>query len=160
MRVERLVQPRLDLVGIIAGGQLDHLRTLGPSQLFSEGCCFGRVAVVCMESSGSRRDTAWAMSEENVKSFYKAHDAFNRRDFDAYAALADPDIEVYSLIAQLLEGSGGPYRGHDGLRRYWEKVLSLASDMSTEVAEVRDLGAVTVARARVRGHGIDSDAPD
>jgi len=29
MRVERLAQPRLDLVGIAAGGQLDHVRTLG-----------------------------------------------------------------------------------------------------------------------------------
>src|SRR4029453_4584191 len=28
MRVERLAQPRLDLVGIAAGGQLDHVRTL------------------------------------------------------------------------------------------------------------------------------------
>jgi hypothetical protein len=28
MRVERLAQPRLDLVGITAGGQLDHVRIL------------------------------------------------------------------------------------------------------------------------------------
>jgi hypothetical protein len=28
MRVERLAQPRLDLVGIAAGGQLDHVRNL------------------------------------------------------------------------------------------------------------------------------------
>ena len=28
MRVERLAQPRLDLVGIAAGGQLDHVRIL------------------------------------------------------------------------------------------------------------------------------------
>jgi hypothetical protein len=30
MRVERLAQPRLDLVGIAAGGQLDHVRILSP----------------------------------------------------------------------------------------------------------------------------------
>jgi hypothetical protein len=28
MRVERLAQPRLDLVGIAAGGQLDHVPTV------------------------------------------------------------------------------------------------------------------------------------
>jgi hypothetical protein len=28
VRVERLAQPRLDLVGIAAGGQLDHVRTV------------------------------------------------------------------------------------------------------------------------------------
>jgi hypothetical protein len=30
MRVERLAQPRLDLVGITAGGQLDHVRVINP----------------------------------------------------------------------------------------------------------------------------------
>src|SRR5262249_51247209 len=33
MRVERLAQPRLDLVGIAAGGQLDHVRNLSVSRL-------------------------------------------------------------------------------------------------------------------------------
>lgn len=85
---------------------------------------------------------------------YEANDAFNRRDLDALLALADPDIEVFPLIARL-EG-GGPYRGHDGVRRWWESWLAVAPDFSTEVEEVRDLGDVTVARFRVRGHGIRS----
>jgi hypothetical protein len=44
MRVERLAQPRLDLVGIAAGDQLDHVRTLSersrkkrPRGVLSEG---------------------------------------------------------------------------------------------------------------------------
>jgi hypothetical protein len=32
MLVECLAQPRLDLVGIAAGGQLDHVRTLSGSE--------------------------------------------------------------------------------------------------------------------------------
>ncbi len=96
------------------------------------------------------------MSEENVELTYEASDAVNRRDLNALLALADPDIEVFPLIARL-EG-GGPYRGHHGVRRWWESWLAVAPDFSTEVEEVRDLGAVTVARFRVRGHGIGSGA--
>ena len=96
------------------------------------------------------------MSQENVELTNEATDAFNRRDLDALLALADPDIEVFPLIARL-EG-GGPYRGHDGVRRWFESWLAVAPDFSTEVEEVRDLGDVTVARFRVRGHGIGSGA--
>jgi hypothetical protein len=56
------------------------------------------------------------MSQENVELVYRAADAFNRRDFDAFLALCDPDIEVSSIIAQL-EG-GGPFRGHEGVRSW------------------------------------------
>ena len=34
MRAERLAQPRLDLVGIAAGGQPDHVRILGAMDAF------------------------------------------------------------------------------------------------------------------------------
>ena len=96
------------------------------------------------------------MSEENVELVHEANDALTRRDLDALLALADPDIEVFPLIARL-EG-GSPYRGHDGVRRWWENWLHTAPDFSAEVEEVRDLGDVTVTRYRVRGHGIGSGA--
>jgi ketosteroid isomerase-like protein len=97
------------------------------------------------------------MSQENVELIYRANDAFNRRDLDAFLALVDPDAEVTSPIAEL-EG-GRPYRGHDGIRSWWEDLLGVSPDVNTEVDEVRDLGDVTVARVRLRGRGIESDAP-
>jgi hypothetical protein len=39
-----------------------------------------------MESSGSGRDTEWAMSEENVEQAYRAIDAMNRRDLGSFLA--------------------------------------------------------------------------
>ena len=102
------------------------------------------------------RDTARAMSRENVELAYKANDAFNRRDLDAFLALADPDIEWFPVIVEL-EG-GRPYRGHDGVRRWWEEWLAIAPDFGGEVKEVRNLGDVTVARVRLRGHGVASGA--
>jgi ketosteroid isomerase-like protein len=95
------------------------------------------------------------MSQENVELQYRATDAFNRRDLDAFLALCDPDIEFSSRLVEV-EG-GGPYRGHDGLRSWWEDLLGTAPDFSGEIEEVRDLGDVTVARLRLRGHGRGSD---
>jgi ketosteroid isomerase-like protein len=97
------------------------------------------------------------MSEENVELGYRRADAFSRGDLDAFLALVDPEIEFHSRLAEL-EG-GEPYRGHDGIRSWWENVKGVWSDLSSEIEEVRDLGDVIVARIRLRGHGIGSDAP-
>jgi hypothetical protein len=50
------------------------------------------------------------MSRENVEATERAIEAFNRRDLDAFLALAHPDAEHVAL-------AGEAYRGHDGLRR-------------------------------------------
>jgi ketosteroid isomerase-like protein len=97
------------------------------------------------------------MSEENVELLYQAFDAFNRRDIDAFLALCDPDIEFISYLAQV-EG-GEPYRGHDGVRDWWERLLAVYPDFRAEIEEVRDLGDRTILRARVHGRGVESDAP-
>ncbi len=97
------------------------------------------------------------MSQENVELAHRATDAFNRRDLDAFLALADPEVEIYSRLVEL-EG-GGPYLGHDGVRSWAENLLAVAPDLRSEIEEVRDAGDMTVTRIRQRGHGVGSDAP-
>jgi ketosteroid isomerase-like protein len=97
------------------------------------------------------------MSEENVELLHHAFDAFNRRDLDAFLALCDPDVEFISYLARV-EG-GEPYRGHDGVRDWWERLLAVYPDFKAEIEDVRDLGDRTIMRARVHGHGLESDAP-
>jgi ketosteroid isomerase-like protein len=97
------------------------------------------------------------MSEENVDVLHQAIDAFNRRDLDAFLALCDPDVEFISYLAQV-EG-GDPYRGHDGVQDWWERLLAVYPDFRAEIEEARDLGDRTIARARVHGRGVESDAP-
>ncbi len=97
------------------------------------------------------------MSEENVELAHRAADAFNRRDLDAFLALFDPDVEFNSRIVQL-EG-GGPFRGHDGIRGWWEDLFGVFPDFSTEIEEIRVLGDTTITRVHLRGQGIESDAP-
>ena len=97
------------------------------------------------------------MSEENVDQARRGYDAFNRRDLDAFLALVDPEVEFTTRFAQM-EG-GSQYRGHDGVREWWEDLLAIFPDFSVEVLEVRDLGDLAVAILRVRGHGVDRDVP-
>jgi ketosteroid isomerase-like protein len=92
-----------------------------------------------------------------VELAYRAADAFNRRDLDAFLALCDPDVEHYSRLVEL-EG-GGPYRGHAGIRNLWEGLIAISPNFSMEIEEVRDGGDVTITQVRARGRGGESDAP-
>jgi ketosteroid isomerase-like protein len=95
------------------------------------------------------------MSQENVELTYRATDAFNRRDLDAFLALVDDDVE-YVPRAVVIEGS---YHGHDGIRRWWENLFDVWPDLTTQLVEVRDLGDLTVAAVHFRGQGAGSDIP-
>src|SRR6266480_7423981 len=49
---------------------------------------------LCMESSTPWRDTAWAMSEENVETARHFTESLVRGDYDAAAADLGPDLEI------------------------------------------------------------------
>jgi hypothetical protein len=95
------------------------------------------------------------MSRENVELFYRGVDAFNRRDWDAFVALTDDEIEVESRLVAM----EGGYHGHEGLRRWWDDFLGAFPDYTIEVEELRDLGDVTLGYIRGWGHGADSATP-
>jgi hypothetical protein len=52
-----------------------------------------------MESSGPRRDTGRAMSEENVDRFVKGIEAFNRADLRGLLRGMDPEIHFEHRLA-------------------------------------------------------------
>ena len=95
------------------------------------------------------------MSRENVELGLRAADAFNRRDWDAFVALMDDEVEVESRLVAM----EGGYHGHDGLRRWWKDVLGAFPDYTVEIEEIRDLGEVTLSRIRGLGHSAGSDTP-
>jgi ketosteroid isomerase-like protein len=97
------------------------------------------------------------MSRENVALARRAHDAFNRRDLNAFLAFMDPEVQ---LTTRFMELEGDPYyRGHDGVREWWRTLLGIFPDFSTEVLEVREHGDSLVMAVRVRGHGVEGGAP-
>lgn len=75
-----------------------------------------------------------------------AADAFNRGDADAFAALAHPDFEFRPILTRT--GTGEPYRGPEGARRYIQDTRAWATT-TLIVHEVADFGGVVVTRAEL-----------
>jgi ketosteroid isomerase-like protein len=88
--------------------------------------------------------------------------AFAERDFDALVELMDPEIEFLPVTANLTTG-GVPYRGHDGIARYFDDVARVWPELRLFPDEIRAgaRGGVVVALGRVvaRGGGMILDRP-
>src|SRR5262245_40440719 len=97
------------------------------------------------------------MSQEIIELARRGVDAFNRRDVDAMLALTDPNVEYYSRIAEL-EG-GEPYRGHDGVRHWFDILMEIAPDYNSEIEEIRAIGDTTLARVVQRGLVGEGEVP-
>ena len=90
------------------------------------------------------RDTAFAMSEENVELAERAAEMFNNRNLHGFLALMAPDVRFQPQL-------GPSSDGHDGIRRLWDSLIE-GGDLTVEVVDVRDLGGDSVLAA-VREHG-------
>jgi ketosteroid isomerase-like protein len=95
------------------------------------------------------------MSQANVDLYRQGIDAFNRRDQEAFLALAHPDVVG---VSRVLEIEGGPYEGHAGTREWWAALLEVFPDFKVEIVSVRDNADFTVAALRNLAHG-DAAAP-
>ena len=102
------------------------------------------------------------MSQEYVDVVRRSLDAWHEGHLDAWLATAHPEVEWVSEISRRVEDPELVYRGHDGLRRYWENWHSVW-DVTIDVEEMLDLGETVLAIGRVRaqgeGSGIDLDGP-
>src|SRR5262245_4391215 len=84
------------------------------------------------------------MSQENVESFRRAVDAWNRDDFDAWIDPLDPEIEWFTLVEA--------YRGHAEARQAWEDLKS-AGVRTVRIDDIRDLGESVLALGEVETTG-------
>ena len=90
--------------------------------------------------------------------YRRAIDAFNRRDLDAFLSMFDPEVQFFSRFLEL-EG-GGPYRGNEGLRSWWDELFDVSPDFRGDIEEIRNLGDnAVIARVRFHGHGAESSVP-
>jgi hypothetical protein len=95
------------------------------------------------------------MSRENMELHRRSIDAVNRRDFGAFLALMDEEVEAVSRIAAV----EGGLHGHDGIRKWWENWFSAFPDYNIEIVEMDDFDDVTVSAMRALGHGASSALP-
>jgi ketosteroid isomerase-like protein len=87
------------------------------------------------------RDTAQAVSQENVETLQRARAAWNADNLDAALAELDPEVEWHPAIERALERKGTTYRGHDGVRKAWDEYRGEAwGGLTSQIQEIRDLG--------------------
>jgi ketosteroid isomerase-like protein len=90
------------------------------------------------------------MLQENEELAHRAYDAFSRGDWDAFVELMHPDVVFTSL---LLEAEGGTYRGHEGVREYFDSLRGVFGNWRSEIVEVRDFGETVVIQSRAVATG-------
>jgi ketosteroid isomerase-like protein len=91
------------------------------------------------------------MSHENVEIVRAWVQAFNRRDMDALARLASPSFEMVPYLSTLIETT--TYRGHEGLRKYFEDADSAWEVVEAHLEAVRDYGEHFLATGELHGKG-------
>ena len=95
------------------------------------------------------------MSHEHVELHRRVARALDDKDPDALLALMADDVVAAPRVAPM----EGTLSGHEGIRRWWESVHATFPDFVTEIAEVRELGDLTLADLRHHAHGAGSDTP-
>src|SRR5262245_19009042 len=87
------------------------------------------------------------MSEENVELTRRILDAWNRRDAEGLDALWDSEGELLPAFENLERRI---YRGHAGVRQYFEHLAEFAKEEEFEHPELRDLGDDVLGLGQVR----------
>ena len=74
--------------------------------------------------------------------------ALNTGDLDTFLAFASEEVEFTSLVA---EAEGTVYRGHDGIRAWWETVRGAFEDIRWDLLDVQGHDGRAVAHFRMSG---------
>ena len=82
----------------------------------------------------------------------RLYEAFNRRDVDAVIGLSDESVEFRTITAEFA-GRTGPYRGHDGLRLYFEDVAVTWEELLVTPQRVCARGDLILVTGRVYARG-------
>jgi ketosteroid isomerase-like protein len=91
------------------------------------------------------------MPQENPEPRALAEAAFgalNARDLDGFMAVTAEDVEFTSMVAEV---EGTTFRGHDGIRTWWETVVGAFGEVRWTVLDVRGPGDRAVAQIRMDG---------
>jgi ketosteroid isomerase-like protein len=138
-----------------------------PSELLPRAPLFPRIRAFDDLNRGppsrerdTARDTAIAVSVENVEIVRRLIEAWNRGDYSAALASIDPAIEVNVAYQS---GFDGTYRGHAGLTELMGVFWAEFEGPSIEIEEALPAGDDVVLGVRFSGRGkrsgIDVEAP-
>lgn len=86
------------------------------------------------DSVGAVEPPPGPKEEATVRRWFEA---FNSRDLEAMLACTDPEVDFHPLR---LHGLGGGYRGHEGMRQWFEEIQRFEHHHRIELAELRAAG--------------------
>ena len=92
------------------------------------------------------------MAQADIDLVRDSHEAFRRRDLEAFLGYMDPDVEFTSLVLEV----EGTYRGHEGVRSWWDDILAVFPDWSPQIEDAREIGDRILLRVRAEGEGTGS----
>ena len=91
------------------------------------------------------------MSQEDVEIVRQIFEVFNGEDIELILALTHPDFELE--VPPDLSAEPDIYRGHDGMRRYWESFRDAMEEIRIEPEGFWDAGEAVVVAMRVTAKG-------
>ena len=91
------------------------------------------------------------MSQQNVEIVRQIFEAFNSEDIEPVLALTHTDFELE--VPPALSAEPDIYRGHDGMRRYWESFQDAMDEIRLQPERLCDAGEEVVVAMRVTAKG-------
>jgi ketosteroid isomerase-like protein len=96
------------------------------------------------------------MAETNVQLVRRCLEAVAANDLDAVLEMLDPDVVVYPS-SETLTGSIGPYRGHEGARRWFAQAAPDTRSIRYEPHEFLDFGQMVYVGGRRHVSGAEPE---
>jgi ketosteroid isomerase-like protein len=96
------------------------------------------------------------MSEANLEIARRVLDAFGRREVVAVLELLDPKVVFFAPTA-IAAHHPTTYRGHEGVRLYFDHVARIWEDLEVEPHDFKGRGEFVVALGKVRGRMKDAN---
>ena len=94
------------------------------------------------------------MSPEDVEAVRSGYDAWSDGDLDALLAVCDPEVEL--LTSGAFPDLAPVYRGHDGMRTFWQSMRVPWQSFNLEPERIVEGGDCAVVAVRFRAQGKDS----
>ena len=91
------------------------------------------------------------MSRENVEIVQQIFRAFNSEDIELVLTLTHAEFELE--VPPALSAEPDIYRGHDGMRRYWESFQDAMDEIRLQPERLCDAGEAVVVGMRLTAKG-------
>jgi ketosteroid isomerase-like protein len=102
-------------------------------------------------------DAGRAMSDDGAEIVQEVFDAFNSEDIELILSFTHPDFELE--VPPDLSAEPDTYRGHDGMRRYWESFQEAMDEIRFEAGRLWDSDQGVVVEMRVTAKGRQTAIP-